>query len=1450
MSQFVDLSRRFRELTQAELDEPELLALANDERYLPSLGWSDLIEHPRVLVLAEAGSGKTREMQEQVARLRIEGKHAFFLALESLDRESLTDCLGAGDEKLFHAWKLAGGAEGLFFLDAVDELRLTQGKLERALRHFAKALDGFMNQISVVVTCRPSDWRPTVDMVTMQETLPYVPTEASPPPEDEVFLAALTEARGSRTKESKPKSVGFKAIALLPLGERQITTFAASLGVSDTDAFIQEIRAQDAWTFARRPLDLSELAATWNSSGKLGTRTEQHEANANAKLKDDSGRSDAGQLSDARARDGAERLALAIALTRTRTIRVPEQSILVQCADGALDAAAILGDWDHVQRRALLSRAIFDPATYGRVRFHHPSVQEYLAAWRLRRLREKGISTKALFRFLFAERYGVQVAVPSMRPIAAWLALWDPTVRNELMRREPEVLLSAGDPETLTVEMRATLVRKFAEAYSTGGWRGVRIASEELRRLAHPELANTIKEVWGKGPLNSDIRDLLLRLIYEGGIVGCADIAERAAANVKFSDYERIIAVRGILVCNRQDKARKIAQSICGQHRNWPNRVVHGVAADLFPVAFSVDQLLELVRRIPEPPNSASGFNWQIREIAQKIDAASPVAVELTQKLAAVIWDGRAGKQTFYEIKGDFNYLAAGLALLCHRRLSGNPAGPSDPDLMRACAVANQFGKDETGGREPLGELRTHFREDPELRAAAFWAEVDLMEELTLPKTDRDRIHFAEHDGLVSELMDVDRRWLEVALSDRSNPRRRGVALQALARMWWRRGRNESEGRALVNAVHDDADFRCEAITLVTPLPENPESRKTNEDQAQRRLTRELREKKRLANWKKWRKSVKSNPAKAFSVTQVNLTLSHLYKWLSARPVAHNRYDVWDRTAIAQAFGEDIARRATEAFQQYWRTVRPALWTERGPEERNSTPWVWLYGLCGIAAEASAPKWAAHLTSPDAKAAARYATLELNGFPAWLAALVKEHPSEVDAVIGAELTAQIALAQDYQHLPMLQDLTHAEAPIKQLLAPRCQVGLLNWPATFATDAGSSHSLHNLGQVLQVLADAAPSTAHPTIASECARRFAVAPKDQLGLVWLRGLFRFDPVTGVRKMRQGLAAISRAERPQRAVELLASLFGDREGIPLAVQDNATRAIILKQMLVVAYQYVRPLDDKRHEGVYTPNTRDHAESARSFLLQTLLDTPGPDARNVTLELAGSPLFAHFPDRLRYLARERAAKDAEFAPFSPAQIAELDHKYEMPPHDRDGLFEVMMDRLDDLAHDIVHHDFTDRRTVGTIKHESEMQRYLARRLADMAHGTYIVIREEEVADAKTTDIRLAAIRGNQRAVIEVKIADKRWTIADFERALRNQLVGQYLRHRSCKAGCLLLTYDGSKKYWQRPKKSGRVSFRDLLAHLNNIAKREMTKSNHEYCLSVFGLDLTEPVLAPAHRK
>ena len=139
-------------------------------------------------------------------------------------------------------------------------------------------------------------------------------------------------------------------------------------------------------------------------------------------------------------------------------------------------------------------------------------------------------------------------------------------------------------------------------------------------------------------------------------------------------------------------------------------------------------------------------------------------------------------------------------------------------------------------------------------------------------------------------------------------------------------------------------------------------------------------------------------------------------------------------------------------------------------------------------------------------------------------------------------------------------------------------------------------------------------------------------------------------------------------------------------------------------------------------------------------------------------------------------------------------------------------------------------------------MQRTLALRIESKANGAYIVSREEEVADRKSTDIRLATSDGRQKAVVEVKIADNGWSLNDLEHALREQLVRQYLRHSNCRAGCLLLTYHGRKKYWIHPETKRRLGFRQIVEYLREKARKIEKEKAHNVRIVVFGLDLTNP--------
>jgi hypothetical protein len=1449
---YIDLSRRFRDLTESELEDPELLASLNDVRWAVaagmSVGWAELLQHPRVLILAEAGSGKTAEMQEQAARLSAAGNTAFFIPLEALDREPLEDILSWNENHNLDAWKRGGLSPGWFFLDAIDELKLTRGKLDRALNRLAKGLDGHLHRAHCVISCRPSDFSQSVDLALVRSKLPFMPSqEVAQLNSDEAFLAPLRERNSNgATKEKKLAISGQPlTVVLLPLSRDQISTFVRSRGVTETTALIEEINRRDAWIFARRPGDLINMIALWKANGRLGTRAEQHEANVRTKLRDKPDRPDHGVLSEDQALIGAQRLALALALTRTRTIRAPEEAFDFEWTEGVLDPATILSDWTPQQRQALLSRALFDPATYGRVRFHHRSVQEYLAAKRLWALRQasRGMSAKSLRRLLFAERYGMHLVIPSMQVITAWLALWDDDVRREMMAREPETLLSMGDSESLPMGERAQLLRALAKLYGAGGWRGLDIHPDGIQQFADPALGCVVRELWDTKSNSPDVTELLLEIIWRGAIEECSDIARAVAFDATQPDTQRVFAIRALATHSRTKLLHELRDSILSESEKWPERVVDAVAKDLFPDTLGVNNLVTLIQSRSKPKRLTNGFSWVMREIVEEIDPLSTTAKNLREGLADLIWEARYKNQEWHNLQSRFGHIAPALARLCDRQLEAMASMHAlDEHVIWSSAVANRFGRNKTEAVDLIQGLRIHFKSQPALREAAFWNELKLTSEATRAEDSWQQYSQTVHYGLLDQPVANDRKWLLGALENSQIREHRLAAIHALISLWTWEGKKASSFDELVEAVGNDEELIAILRQRSTPSEPDPKLEEWQREDRQQKLEREERERQRIEGWTRWKEQLIANPGVAFSTENLWTTIRHLHRWLEMSQGSTSRYTLWDEDALRAAFGSDIAASSVKAFCAIWREYPPTPRSHRPADEQDSILRVWTHeGLAGLAAEASKHGWAARLSPEEARIAAAYATIEINEFPGWVRDLAAAHPAIVDEVIGGELTAELVKDEGCFYLRTLQNLTHSDVGVKRLLAPRLLDWLPNWPTSFQSDQYSRQSAHHLRQVLDILYGVIGSQERGAVTEMCSRRLSDDPNGPLALTWLRGLFQFDPEKATQALENVLESLPEQERTGRAIAIFSDLFG-HSGWVLAFGDKRRRATSLGRLVRCAYWYVRPAEDQEHEGGYTPDIRDDAESARNFLLMALLDTPGAEAHKVVLDLSEDPIFAHFPDRLLLLERKRAARDAESPALTTEEMVALERRHEAPPNDRDSLFACMVDRLDDLAHDLAHYDFTDRNTLQTIWEELHMQRTLAWRLEYAANGAYKISREEEVADRKKPDFRLATTRGDQKAAIELKIADK-WTLTELEDALRDQLVVQYLRHDTCRAGCLLLTYHGKKQYWEKPTTRQRLSFSELIEHLRSLAQVIEQERNYEVLLHVCPLDLTDPL-------
>lgn len=135
----------------------------------------------------------------------------------------------------------------------------------------------------------------------------------------------------------------------------------------------------------------------------------------------------------------------------------------------------------------------------------------------------------------------------------------------------------------------------------------------------------------------------------------------------------------------------------------------------------------------------------------------------------------------------------------------------------------------------------------------------------------------------------------------------------------------------------------------------------------------------------------------------------------------------------------------------------------------------------------------------------------------------------------------------------------------------------------------------------------------------------------------------------------------------------------------------------------------------------------------------------------------------------------------------------------------------------------------------EENIQKWVAARLDGVSRGKYSVVREEEVDNYKKPDVRLFHQKAG-RVGTEVKPTD-RYSFSQLQRALKNQLVGQYLKDVNSRHGILLLA-NLKKRHWVPRDRSGRLSFPALVAGLNSEAARLVDRDNGIDSVSVIGID------------
>lgn len=1353
------------------------------------LKWDDLHKSRRVVVLAEGGTGKTVEFKRQAKLLSSQGKFAFYCMLEYVAQHGLDDVLSSEGGRL-ERWRQSEES-AWFFIDSIDEAKLKNIHFEHALKRIAAGIAGHEGRAFIVLSGRHTEWEGERDATRLREILP-LPAPEQPMPD---LRALVSNLLGETKLPAPPVPEAPLIVVLAALDHAQIRLYCEEKGVQDVERFLVALRKANLSRIATRPLDLDWLAAYWRDYDHLGTHAEMVEKGLIERLKEkDPDRSRRDELSVERAMLGLERIGAALVLGHTRAIDIPDMDAHASDSTGALDVRSVLHDWSASDLVALLNRAVFEPESYGRTRLHNDNqgvVRSYLTSRWLLRLRRANLPARRLNGLLFASIYGIDLVRPSLRETTAWLSIDDTEIALEVIRREPEVLLSCGDPASLPEPIRSQALFEIAKRMRDGQ-EPPRFDQDYLARFAQSDMGRSLRVVWEENADHGGIRHLVLMLIWLGAVHECADIAASAAFG-SLADVDTLhVAGEAVLAAGDHGLRHAYAAFVIQHCAKLPEGVLASAIEELCPQFIGVDDLVDMLDAglLLGDTHSGPSLEWAAANIVAHMPYPEDVDKLIRRLLDLDVMKERTKGSSEFD---DFPTRLLAAAAARRLALSGPDTVPDAPldAVLFICAhlVASPHVEDDA-----LLEALRQFRETPARRRVAFWRAAQSLAhgkalDGTAPEAPYELASAGWDPGLHTEDLD----WLLSDGPERSLPSERRLAANMAMAIFDEQGRPEAMLAQIKDRVGSCEEMRETIEEFLKPRPSHEErlaAMRLRSQDAHAERARRL-----AADVDQWVALVEAlrndndlqrrlaSPAPGVPSDD----FFNLWRLLSEANRNSRRYAVENVAQLAILAGEEVAAAFANEACRFWRERTPAARTSSG------APAVDILALSGVAIEASGdPLWANRLNADEARRATEYATLEIGRLPMWTEQLAMRWPDVVRDVLMPWVRIDMAVTGANALRASLEYIDSASGSVAGVMA-----GPIWHEVEQRTDLGADQ----LRPIVSIVSQHLPEKMKQRAYQVALERFATIEDPAVAARYLGLACSIDAHGATEALDAKIEMLDEAGKTTLVARVLPEMFGWRRASAPGIAGKIAIST-LRQLVVIAYRNVRLEDDndRTNGGVYSPDPRDIAEEARSASFNMLVETPGKETFEALESLRVEPGFPVQSSRLEALARDRAAADSEDAPWHGDRVLRFETDCEKRPTTGPELIALALDRLEDLQHDLLNADFAQGPILAMLPDEAAVQVWLADQLRLTQGSSYLVVREPELVNRKKPDIALAARAAAAKIHVEIKVAES-WSRTQLLDALETQLCEQYLRARNCREGLLILVHQTPRaKGWEDP--------------------------------------------------
>lgn len=921
-------------------------------------------------------------------------------------------------------------------------------------------------------------------------------------------------------------------------------------------------------------------------------------------------------------------------------------------------------------------------------------------------------------------------------------------------------------------------------------------------------------------------------MVREGAITACCDLVVQVAEDTEANEYHRIVAVQALNACDNASRLSTIADKLVRNASSISSRIAVGFSTELFPTYLNIDQLIAIIAETQPPArDSVEGFAYVLDVLWQKCPAESKMRF-----ISGLTNLAFSPPLTEYRLISEkFGFLANNFEPIAHQIIADLGQNTPTNELIRFL-MAIERAEHSYSSRELTPSLNELIQACPKVQQALFWADVAAKRENDDIKEDVIQYYHFYNGRVLWKLTDNDLTWLYLDLENHKPIHDKRIALNAIVSTLILKNSLEKEKANLFHRLQNIPLLLEDLENYFKPDQESVVVRKNRLYYEQQENKQRAEKAKTEASWLEFRNKLIVDQSQLFNPDQRLLCINSLTHWLRLETNQETTKAARQWYLITKAFNDEVAKAYKDAMKTHWRETPP----ERPRRKRSHVPTKWstIYAYVGIGIEADEnPCWASELTPEEAKHAAEHGCKSEQGYPDWLDDLLDAHPTVVIPSIAKAFRSEWISTFDG-----CNDFLYHYRNTEKILKPEIASKLFN---IMSKNKPGKH--YSLKCGLMIFQRIALSQSQKTRLKKRAiiqfEHYLEHHDEEFATLYLVLLFQADQACALQKLHHWIEAAQPEVQNEMAAQIIGKMF-NRDDSWLIINSLKDAPIeILKELVTLAYRVIKPIDDVKHEGVFTPDSRDQQESARGVILSALHNRIGENAYQAIIKLAEIPEFGQRKQRFRQLARDMAERDAEFPAWTETEILTFENRYTAPISNGEALYQCILNVLDDIRHGFIHNDASSKRLLAKLAEikkddEESVQNWLAEQLSLRANGRYHVHREAEVAKHNMPDIIISGTTGQFEIAIEVKQADS-WSPNQLKTALTQQLAEDYLKPQSRRYGVLFLT-DHGRRDWRHPEIKEKIDFIELQKYLSDIANTTKKNATGNVKVSIFGIDGT----------